>query len=169
MPFTTLDLSKQSGTSLPSSIVTASGLSTALTPSWFVRRTLDQNLTNNTFTKVEWNVEDIDTDSAFASNKFTVPSGKNGKYYIEANVAIYDMATQEHHYVEIRKNGSAVSARPTGITTQADDTDRYMQHISGIFDLAVSDYIEIYAYVYTSGVDSTATMNESWFSGFKIG
>ena len=28
MPFTTLDLSKQSGTSLPSSIVTASGLST---------------------------------------------------------------------------------------------------------------------------------------------
>ena len=31
MPFTTLDLSKQSGTSLPSSIVTASGLPLGIT------------------------------------------------------------------------------------------------------------------------------------------
>ena len=79
------------------------------------------------------------------------------------------MATQEHHYVEIRKNGSNICSQPTGITTQADDTDRYMQTISAVVDLAVSDYIEIYGYVYTSGVDSTATMSQSWFLGYKIG
>ena len=50
------------------------GISTALTPMWYVRRNADQSITNNTFTKVEWDSEVIDTDSAFASNKFTVPS-----------------------------------------------------------------------------------------------
>ena len=68
-------------------------------------------LTHNTFTKVEWNVETIDTDNAFdpsTNYRFTVPSGAAGYYYIEANVSFYDAAAQEHHYVEIRKNGSNV-------------------------------------------------------------
>jgi hypothetical protein len=174
---TTLTLGTSGDTiSIPSGVTianagTATGFGGANTPIWYVRRNADQAITHNTFTKVEWNVETIDTDNAFdpsTNYRFTVPSGAAGYYYIEANVSFYDAAAQEHHYVEIRKNGSNVGSQPTGITTVADDTDRYMQTISGVFNLAVSDYIEIYAYWYTSGGDTSATISQSWFNGYKL-
>ena len=136
------------------------------TPLFYVRKTSDQSLSSNSYTKVTWNSEVIDTDSAFASDKFTVPSGKAGKYYISTGVGFYDNNTQEHHYVLIYKNGSNVSADPTGITTVSDDTDRYWQTNNMILDLAVSDYVEVYVLCsYTSG---TGTMNHSYFTGYKL-
>ena len=53
MPFTTLDLSKQSGTSLPSSIVTASGLSTGKIGQVVGNNSVSKYSTNSTsFTSV---------------------------------------------------------------------------------------------------------------------
>ena len=136
------------------------------TPMWFVRKTSDQSLADNTYVKVTWNTEDIDTDSAFASDKFTVPSGKAGKYYISTGVGFYDNSTQEHHYVLIYKNGSNVSANPTGITTTEDNTDRYWQTNNMIVDLAVGDYVEVY--VLCDFGSGTGTMNYSYFTGYKL-
>ena len=145
---------------------TQTGFGGTNTPMWFVRKTSDQSLSSNSYTKVTWNSEVIDTDSAFASDKFTVPSGKAGKYYISTGVGFYDNNTQEHHYVLIYKNGSNVSADPTGITTTEDNTDRYWQTNNMILDLAVSDYVEVYVLCsYTSG---TGTMNNSYFTGYKL-
>ena len=155
------------GTALTSGFVNGGN-----TPIWFARRNADQAISHNTYTKVEWNVEVIDTDSAFdpsTNYRFTVPSGSAGKYYVEANVSFYDMTEQEHHQVEIRKDGGNVFQQPSGITTAADDTDRYMQTISGIIDLSVGEYLEVYAYVYAGGSDTSATMSQSWFLGYKIG
>ena len=136
------------------------------TPMWFVRKTSDQSLSDNSYTKVTWNSEVIDTDSAFASDRFTVPSGAAGKYYISTGVGFYDNTTQEYHYVLIYKNGSAVSADPSGMTTTEDNTDRYWQTNNMILDLAVSDYVEVYVLCkYTSG---TGTMNSSYFTGYKL-
>ena len=73
---------------------TQTGFGGTNTPMWFVRKTSDQSLADNTYVKVTWNTEDIDTDSAFASDKFTVPSGKAGKYYISTGVGFYDNSTQ---------------------------------------------------------------------------
>ena len=136
------------------------------TPMWFVRKTSDQSLADNTYVKVTWNTEDIDTDSAFASDKFTVPSGKAGKYYISTGVGFYDNSTQEHHYVLIYKNGSNVSANPSGITTTEDNTDRYWQTNNMIVDLAVNDYVEVY--VLCDFGSGTGTMNYSYFTGYKL-
>ena len=145
---------------------TATGFGGANTPMWFVRKTADQALADNTYVKVTFNSEVIDTDSAFASDKFTVPSGAAGKYYISAGVGFYDNTTQEGHYVLIYKNGSNVSADPTGITTTEDNTDRYWQTNNMIVDLAVSDYVEVYVLCdFTSG---TGTMNHSYFTGYKL-
>ena len=147
---------------------TATGFGGANTPMWYVERTSDQSLTKNTYTKIEWNHEEIDTDSAFSSYKFTVPSGKAGKYYITAGLGFYDNVEQAHHYVQIYKNGSNISATPSGISTVADDTDRYWQTNTMIADLAVSDYIEIYGYFGALGSDTTATVNYSYFTGYKL-
>ncbi|HUW45098.1 MAG TPA: hypothetical protein VMW50_04800, partial [Dehalococcoidia bacterium] len=46
------------------------------TPSFFVKLSSNQSIPNNTATKVTFDTEVFDTDSAFASNKFTVPTGK---------------------------------------------------------------------------------------------
>ena len=51
------------------------------TPSFFVRGTGTQAIADQTWTKVTWSTEVWDTDSAFASDKFTVPSGESGKYF----------------------------------------------------------------------------------------
>ena len=145
---------------------TATGFGGDNTPMWFVRKTSDQALADNTYVKVTWNSEVIDPDSAFASDKFTVPSGAAGKYYISTGVGFYDNSTQAYHYVLIYKNGSNVSADPSGITTTSDNTNRYWQTNNMILDLAVSDYVEVYVLCdYTSG---TGTMNSSYFTGYKL-
>tara|TARA_R110002020_G_scaffold373059_1_gene584502 strand:+ start:787 stop:1350 length:564 start_codon:yes stop_codon:yes gene_type:complete len=138
------------------------------TPMWYVRSTTDQTLNENAYTKIEWNSEVIDTDSAFASDKFTVPSGKAGKYYLSTGVGFYDCDAQEHHYVLFYKNGSNVSANPTGITTVADDTDRYWQTNNMIVDLAVGDYVEVYGLFSSASGDTTSTSNYSYFTGYKL-
>jgi hypothetical protein len=145
---------------------TQTGFGGTNTPMWFVRKTSDQSLADNTYVKVTWNTEDIDTDSAFASDKFTVPSGKAGKYYISTGVGFYDNTTQHHHYVLIYKNGSNVSANPSGITTTEDNTDRYWQTNNMIVDLAVNDYVEVY--VLCDFGSGTGTMNYSYFTGYKL-
>ena len=43
----------------------------------------NQTLSDSSATKITFNTELYDTDSAFASNKFTVPSGEAGKYFFQ--------------------------------------------------------------------------------------
>ena len=49
----------------------------ANTPAFSVKLSGNQEIANATWTKVTLSAEDYDTDNAFASNKFTVPSGKS--------------------------------------------------------------------------------------------
>ena len=58
---------------------TITGAGESNTPAFYAGKTSNQSVSDNTITKVTWN-EAYDTDSAFASDKFTVPSGKAGKY-----------------------------------------------------------------------------------------
>ena len=52
--------------------------SNMLYPAFMVKLSGTQNITTATWTKVTFDSEVFDTDSAFASNKFTVPSGEDG-------------------------------------------------------------------------------------------
>ena len=61
------------------------------TPSFSVKLGSNQTISNASDTKINLDTENWDTDSAFASNKFTVPSGKAGKYLISYSVR--DLAT----------------------------------------------------------------------------
>ena len=60
------------------------------TPAFSARETSQQSLNHNTVTNLTFGTEEIDTDSAFASNIFTVPSGQGGKYYLECQINLYD-------------------------------------------------------------------------------
>jgi len=58
----------------------------ANTPMFYVSKSGNQSTAGNTETTITFDVEEIDTDNAFASNTFTVPSGKGGKYFLFAQV-----------------------------------------------------------------------------------
>jgi len=49
-----------------------------------------QTLNHNTYTNLTFGSEIVDSNSAFASNVFTVPSGQGGTYYLECQVNFYD-------------------------------------------------------------------------------
>ena len=51
-------------------------------PSFRAYQSSSQSISNATNTQVTLDTEDWDTDSAFASNTFTCPSGKAGKYIV---------------------------------------------------------------------------------------
>ena len=90
---------------------TQTGFGGVNTPSFLVYRNSIQSISSATYTKVQFNAEDIDTDNAFDSStnyRFTVPSGKAGKYFIFTTVEGSALSASQFKYqnVAIYKNGS---------------------------------------------------------------
>jgi hypothetical protein len=65
--------------------VPSGGLSGQNYPAFFATMSADQTgIPDSTFTKVQFNTERFDTDSAYDATtnyRFTVPAGKGGKYF----------------------------------------------------------------------------------------
>ena len=81
-------------------------------PAFAATLSADQSISNSTATKVTLDTETFDTDSAFASNKFTVPSGKAGKYLINWQLKFDGDSSGNTGYdlnrMSVFKNGSEV-------------------------------------------------------------
>jgi len=122
-----------------------------------------QTLSNNTVTKLTFTSELIDTDSAFADSKFTVPSGKAGKYFFQAKVRAANVSTSLSLF--IYKNGSEVNVgyRSTGYS--AGNIPYGGVNLIAVLDLSAGDYIEIYG-DQNSGGDAAVTTK--LFQGFKL-
>ena len=145
------------------------------TPAFAVKKNANQTgLSDNTSTKVTWETEIFDTDSAFASNKFTVPSGEGGKYFINTNVFADLSADINYVITYIYLNGSAVFANRMNF---ASNQDQITAPISVIMDLSAADYLEVYFNINTgsgsNGVitaldDVIATGVITLFQGFKL-
>ena len=172
----------QSGTSLT---IGSSGDTVALTsgavqsnlmyPAFMAYLNGNQNVSDATYTKVNLNAEQLDTNSAFDSStnyRFTVPSGQAGKYVVSFYVEGYSSGASQLRGVnaEIRKNGSKYHR----IRMDTSNNEGFLFNVSAslIIDLAVGDYIELWGYVNgTSG--QTMFLGDSdtqcFMSGFRIG
>ena len=132
-----------------------SGIGGANTPIVRAVPSGNQAISASTNTTVVFNTEVIDTDSAFASNTFTVPSGKAGKYYVSVTI-IADTDTDDSlQRVQIRKNTSTnVGYANYRMSGTADNTIT----VFCIVDLAESDTILVnyYSYSVTSSIRSNA-------------
>jgi hypothetical protein len=129
----------------------------------------DQSINDATQTKVDFGTEIFDTDSAFASSRFTVPSA--GKYYLFASVDCLETdSDMESHNIYFFKNGSAFVTH-TFNNTSASLVRRISTYFGTIFDLSASDYIEIYFQF--NGVSNNAASiksggNNTFFGGYKL-
>lgn len=150
---------------------TATGFGEANTPAFAVQGTDEQSsVSNNTYTKVTFNSELKDTDSAFdlSTERFTVPSGKAGLYTFKYSCQNSQKASANNVYqIVLYKNGSL--AEGTLVRQNPTTTGNYDIFLNGSASLvlAASDYIEVFYYQNTSG-SVNLEANKRLFSGFRV-
>jgi hypothetical protein len=140
-------------------------------PSFSVRRNNNQTISHNTTTKVQWNTEVFDVGSNFDSStnyRFTAPVA--GKYLFMGHLYIYSTYQVE---VYVYKNGSSYKRFAGPIGSGGNDNPNGIDFMD-IVDLAINDYVEIYAYHARTGDTANADIyggdiKETSFVGYLIG
>ena len=128
--------------------------------------TTAQTLSHNTWTKMNLGTEVFDTDSAFGSNKFTVPSGEDGKYSFTYGIAVNNVDDGEKTQVKIYKNGSSID-NSHNRTIGSTDNQLYYAQSTQIVDLDATDYIELYG-MHEEGGSQDTNYSHVFLSGYKL-
>ena len=134
-------------------------------PAFLVRLGSSQVVGNNSATKLTFNTEDLDTNSAYDTSnyRFTVPSGQAGTYVFTLNTSANSASDFEPMYGAIFLNGSAIQYG-YGRNEYYDSRNLTRQLV-----LSVGDYVEAYFYQNSGGnvtVQTDPATNN--FSGYKI-
>ena len=139
------------------------------TPAWSVSLSADTSVPNSTVTKLPLNTEWIDTDNAYDNStnyRFTVPSGKDGNYFVHASARNGSSSDFDSWYLYIRKNGSDYLFN--GIRNEFRETTE----INNVIPLVAGDYLEVSVYNGASGSinvsGNSTTPFATHFSGFKL-
>tara|TARA_R100000995_G_scaffold34857_1_gene15793 strand:- start:258 stop:836 length:579 start_codon:yes stop_codon:yes gene_type:complete len=151
---------------------TATGFGGDNSPAFSVYHASDLSLTNDTWTKATYDTELYDTDNAFASDKFTVPSGKNGKYYFTANMTLNANGEQNGIYMAVKlyKNGSEMantSVENFLYNTTTGTFHIFRASVSGAITLVAGDYVEVYGRLKDSTGPNPA-LGTRWFQGYRL-
>ena len=137
------------------------------TPLFFANKNANQTMPDQTDTKVTFPNEMIDTDSAFASDRFTVPTGKAGKYYFFAMVYQTGSTDQSYNSAYLFRNGSVY----TRAINRFSGTTALSTSITAIMDLSVGDYVEVY-HRQNSGsaqiVNGESQERRTFFGGYRM-
>ena len=138
------------------------------TPSFYAYATSGTSIAFATNVKVNLQATYFDTDSAFdtSNSRFTVPSGKGGKYFFNGQVAFSSVITDNH--VGFAKNGSTTvvgGSYDTFLETKGSNVSTV--NTSVIIDLSAGDYIEMYTFNTNSSVPTTSA-GRTRFIGYKI-
>jgi hypothetical protein len=152
------------GTVLTADSTEATGLkwAAASTPSYVgagAYKTSNQSISNNTVTATTFQAEDFDTDgfhdNSTNTSRFTVPSGKGGKYLVSGTIGYGHNATGARA-AYLYKNG-AVWNYSSQLATVVQSPYGILVPISFVITLVATDYIEIFAWQTSGGsLDVTA-------------
>jgi len=154
---------------------TQTGFGGANTPYFFVRKSANQSVSSGAITKVELDVEDLDSANCFDNStnyRFTPTTA--GKYFVYSS--LHCNANSANNFLlgttTIKKNGSneiyqQLDQRTTG--------NGYSSSVSafGIVDMnGSSDYLESWGYVSSSGgtqkISGNGSTQYSLFGAYKI-
>jgi hypothetical protein len=163
-----------SGATIDLSSATQTGVGGTNTPAFRAYMGSSQTIADVTNAVVQYNTENFDTDSAYdtATYRFTVPSGKDGKYFFGAHVYLTDAGNSIHSAdMQIRKNG--VNASADNFFVDAGDFWQSIFKTTTILDLAVGDYVDVNVIANTVDGTSWLATNTSPFQfavfyGFKL-
>jgi hypothetical protein len=121
------------------------------------------SMANNTFTKVNFDTEEFDTNSNFASSRFTPTVA--GYYQINSVVGFASGTSKTE--LAIYKNGSIYKY---GMYPNLSTSETNFTTISSLIYLNGSaDYVEIYGYQFSGGALNTVTnSSNTWFNGCMV-
>jgi hypothetical protein len=176
---TTLTLGTSGDTiTIPSGVTiansgTATGFGGDNTPAFIAHLNADQSITNSTYTTITF-TETYDSDNAFSSNTFTVPSGEAGKYFISLAIRVQSVGN-DIVISKVIKNGSTtvLFGRNEFNTTSYGLYSHNFIMLSGILDLSAGDTLigQVYGKTYNSSattIQGDSGGSETWFHGYKL-
>ena len=140
-------------------------------PAFFVRNNGNQDVTHGVETIITLDTEILDTDNAFASNKFTPQTA--GKYFIAVQFSgsddAYTSSNLAYLVLKIRKNGSGYESRSV-FNLNNNQGRQGSLSIQAIVDLnGSSDYVDFSAEVGTTDSSTARFMDDyARASGFKL-
>jgi len=143
-------------------------------PSFRVQPSSVQAVSANTWTKLNFNTEVWDTDSAYdtSSYRFTVPSGKAGKYFISASVGVRDGSTVNRIDTVFYLNGVQDRTFRRHHAVPDSSAQFQTQNINMAINLSVGDYLELYLLHNAGGnldVNAQNTNLDAFWYGYRIG
>ena len=172
----TITLGQSGDTIALGSGASATGFGEANTPAFSVQQgnNQSQSVSDATNTKVELDDEYFDTDSAFDTStyRFTVPSGKAGKYFFTWSIFLYQDTVSNLQSAEamLYLNGSKYV---NDLKVYQNNYIRYgTQGGSAFLNLSVGDYIELYGNV--NSVDGAGSPQfyggdrATYLTGFRV-
>ena len=133
-------------------------------PAFLVKKSSNQTVGSGATTFITWDNEVYDTNSAFGTNRFTVPSGHAGKYMIYCTIDL--TGESANHY---SMNGIFVNNSLTQYNIQRfSGTGEVSNNIVASLDLSVGDYVTI-KMLHNTGSDETIDHDKlTWFGGYKL-
>jgi hypothetical protein len=160
----------QSGETVDMSNATQTGVGGVNTPAFQVLLGSAQSIPNDSFTKIQFNTESIDTDSAFDSStnyRFTVPSGEAGNYLFSYGIQFLAF-NAVRCLASLRKNGTEVQQSELNDHTSSDNATI---NASVMLPLVATDYIELFVYQNSgssNNIRGSTTEAFTYLSGFKL-
>jgi len=143
----------------------------ANTPSFQATMSGNQTISASTETKIQFDTESFDTDSAYdhsTNYRFTVPSGKGGKYFVNLTA---HTSVGNNTFDGIRV-GTFINGSFSTIgffTRRFNDSNTRTISASGILTLSASDYVEAYVFIENgTTVYSSVSYGVSNFSMYKL-
>lgn len=159
-------------------IALASGASQTLAvnkPAFVTYMSGDQSMSDNVMTKMPFNTEILDSNSAYDTSnyRFTVPSGHAGYYLIWTRVHMVNSGTNGiYTECRIRVNGSDpahLDGEQSHPQDNAMDLVRFTHVNQMVLNLSVGDYVETHASWNNNGSDGiTAKAESGLFFGYKL-
>ena len=142
------------------------------TPAFLATMSGSQSVANDTETKIAFDTEAFDTDSAFdpsTNYRFTVPSGEGGKYFISFSLRAGSPADTKKVEVKLLKNGSIISPTWYGEISPGGGQELSVSW-AGVVVLAAADYIEVYSLHQSGSTETYGDGNSQGchFAGYKL-
>ena len=170
------EIIKQSGSSITIGVDgdTVSGPFTN-TPAFYAELTTDFGIGDNTSTLIKWQTTIFDTDTGYSSStgRYTIPTGKGGKYVFFVGALINSQADQNmaNAVIYLKKNGTIVNSN---LNYYNSTRIHYKTHNTLHYETcAAGDYIEAYCLCDTvngggASVLGNASAGYSHFGAYRL-
>jgi len=135
-------------------------------PAFSAYQGANQAITNNTWTKLQMNTENFDTNSDYDTSTYRFTPSVAGYYQISTSIRNFSNSSISYAFVGVYKNGTGWkdAAVPVYLANYAVGGLTALVYLNG-----TSDYVETYAFILSGGTNTVElNFSQSNFSGALV-